>query len=136
MRATLGPGATLEINTDTGELTLYERETQPRAPYAVPPHLKCAVGVYACEVARHAAQFEHQVRAHYTATAREPQLSTLSAISSREASDRAHAERLKATLEGLLGPLYTPDEQTGTPRPAPLTEAEEESLEALRWGEW
>ena len=136
MRATLGPGATLHINTTTGELTLYERETQPRAPYAVPPHLKRAVALHACEVARHAAQFEGQVRAQYTATAREPKLSTLSVISSREASDRAHAKRLRETLEGLLGPLYTPDEQTGTPRPAPLTEAEEEVLEALRWGEW
>jgi hypothetical protein len=136
MKTTLGPGATLHINTTTGELKLHERETQPRAPYTVPPHLKRAVAVYACEVARHAAQFERQVRAQYTATAREPKLSTLSAISSREAGDRAHAERLRETLEALLGPLYTPDEQTGTPRPAPLTEAEDETLEELRWGEW
>jgi hypothetical protein len=136
MKTTLGPGATLHINTTTGELTLYERETQPRAPYAVPPHLKRAVGVYACEVARHAAQFEGQVRAQYTATAREPKLSTLSAISSREASDRAHAERLREALEGLLGPLYITDTETGTPRPSPLTEEEERALDLLRWGEW
>lgn len=136
MRTTLGPGATLEINTTTGELTLHERETQPRAPYTVPAHLTRAVAVYACEIARHAAQFESQVRAQYTATAREPQLNTLSAISSREAGDRAHAERLMETLEELLGPLYITDTETGAPRPAPLTEAEEEALDLLRWGEW
>lgn len=136
MRTTLGPGATLHINTTTGELTLHERETAPRAPYTVPPHLKRAVAVYACEVARHAAQVESEVRAHYTATAREPKLSTLSAISSREASDRAHAERLRETLERLLGPLYITDTETGAPHPAPLTETEEAALEELRWGDW
>lgn len=137
MRATLGPGATLQINTDTGELTLHARETPPRPPYAVPPHLKRAVALHACEVARHAAQFERQVRAQYTATAREPQLDTLQAISSREAGDRAHAERLTRTLEALVGPLYQMNEtDTARNRPAPLTEAEEEVLEALRWGEW
>lgn len=137
MLTTLGPGATLEIDTDTGELTLHERATPPRPPYAVPPHLKRAVAVHACAVAHHAAQFERQVKDQYTATAREPQLSTLSAISSREAGDRAHAEHLTRTLEALVGPLYIMNE-TGTARnrPAPLTEAEEEALEALRRGEW
>lgn len=137
MRTTLGPGATLHINTTTGELTLHERETAPRAPYTVPPHLKRAVALYACEVAAHAAQFEGAVRAQYTATAQEPQLDTLQAISSREAGERAHAERLTQTLEALVGPIYEMN-QTGTARnrPAPLTEAEEKALEALRWGEW
>jgi len=137
MRATLGPGATLQINTDTGELTLHERATPPRPPYAVPDQLKRAVAVHACAVAHHAAQFEHQIKAQYTATAREPQLSTLSAISSRSANDRAHAEHLTRTLEALVGQLFGMNE-TGTARnrPAPLTEAEEEALEALRWGEW
>lgn len=137
MITTLGPGATLEIHTDTGEFTLHERETAPRTPYTVPPRLKRAVALHACEVARHAAQFEGQVRAQYTATAPEPQLDTLKAISSREAGDRAHAERLTQTLEGLVGPLYQMNEtDTARNRPAPLTEAEEEELEALRWGEW
>lgn len=137
MRTTIGPGATLEIDTTTGELTLHERETPPRPPYAVPPHLKRAVALYACEAAHHAAQFERQVEAQYTATAREPRLSTLNAIASREADHRAHAERLTQTLEALVGLLYEMNE-TGTARnrPAPLTEAEEEALEALKWGEW